>query len=324
MNLNLVSVFRNVLTRRRRAYRRRRLAHSLVLMYHRIAPRNGDPLGLSITPENFTEQLTVLARIAQITPLAELDCAPMPRHGDRPRVAITFDDGYVDNLMHAEPLLARYNASGTVFIATSLIGEKSFWWDELAAIVLGKHPLPAKLAMHTGSTEISVDTGSDRRRLFASLQSRLKAMKHGEQVAALNSLRKCVDGSIEIDPLARPMTQAELLRLAASKYVEIGAHTLSHPSLPNLSRSAQSEEIAGSKQACEKMLGFTPESFAYPYGDYGPETPALVAQAGFKRAYSTHPELNFTGTNPLLIPRFGCDNWNGIEFERHLRRVCLP
>jgi peptidoglycan/xylan/chitin deacetylase (PgdA/CDA1 family) len=324
MNFNPVSVIRNELARRRRAYRRRRLPHSLVLMYHRIAPHNGDPLRLVISPENFAEQLAVLSRIAQVMPLAELDCAPMPRYGELPRVAITFDDGYVDNLIYAEPLLAQYKSFGTVFVATSLIGEKSFWWDELAAIILGPHPVPARLAMRDGLTELQLESGSDRRRLFDALHSRLKAMRHSDQVAALDSLRKCIDGQIAIDPLARPMTEDELLRLKESKYMEIGAHTRSHPSLPNLSRSAQMEEIAGSKQACEKMLGFTPESFAYPYGDYSPETRALVAEAGFKRAYSTYPDLNFSGTDAYLIPRFGCNNWNGIDFERHIRRVCLP
>jgi peptidoglycan/xylan/chitin deacetylase (PgdA/CDA1 family) len=324
MNFNPVSVIRNELARRRRAHRRRRLPHSLVLMYHRIAPHNGDPLRLGISPENFAEQLAVLSRIAQVMPLAELDSAPMPAHDGLVRAAITFDDGYVDNLLHAAPLLAQYKSFGTVFVATSLIGEKSFWWDELAAIILGPHPLPARLAMRDGSAELQLESGTDRRRLFDTLHLRLKAMRHGDQVAALDSLRTCVGGRIALDPLARPMTEDELLRLKESKYMEIGAHTRSHPSLPNLSRSAQMEEIAGSKQACEKMLGFTPESFAYPYGDYGRETPALVAEAGFKRAYSTHPDLNFGGTDPYLIPRFGCGDWNGIDFERHIRRVCLP
>jgi hypothetical protein len=72
------------------------------------------------------------------------------------------------------------------------------------------------------------------------------------------------------------------------------------------------------------MLGITPESFAYPYGDLGPETLGLVAKAGFARAYSTRPDLNFMGTSPLLIPRFGCGNWDGAAFERHLRREWLP
>jgi peptidoglycan/xylan/chitin deacetylase (PgdA/CDA1 family) len=293
-------------------------------MYHRIAPHNGDTLGLAVSPENFAEHLAVLSRIARVVPLAELDSDPMPSYGELPRVSITFDDGYVDNLLYAVPLLARYKTFGTVFVATSLIGEKSFWWDELAAIILADHPLPPQLVVRTRSAEVRIESGTDRRRLYDALRSRLKAMRHDDQIAALDSLRKSVEGQIEMDPLARPMTREELLHLKESMCVEIGAHTLTHPSLPNLSLSAQLEEISGSRQACATMLGFTPESFAYPYGDYTPETPALVAQAGFKRAYSTHPDLNFRGTNPYLIPRFGCDNWTGTAFERHLRRVCLP
>ena len=293
-------------------------------MYHRIAPTRGDRLGLAISPEHFAQQLEVLTRMAQITTLSALDDAPLPRHGERPRVAITFDDGYVDNLLHAEPVLARFSAPATVFIATSLIGGNAFWWDELAALILGDHPLPAILKVRIGAEDFESDSHGTRQRLFATLQQKLKALDHEAQMAAISGLREAIARPIDIDPMARPMTQDELLQLSESKFVAIGAHTLTHPSLPNLSLADQLTEIAGSKQACEKMLGFTPDSFAYPYGDLGPQTPDLVAKAGFARACSTRPDLNFIGTSPLLIPRFGCGNWDGAAFERHLRREWLP
>jgi peptidoglycan/xylan/chitin deacetylase (PgdA/CDA1 family) len=324
MNLNPFSAVRNEVIRKRRAFRRRRVPHTLVLMYHRIAPTQGDRLGLAISPENFAQHLEVLTRVAQVAPLSALDDAPQPRHGERPRVAITFDDGYVDNLLHAEPVLARFKAPATVFIATSLIGGHAFWWDDLAAIILGNHPLPAKLRVRIGVENFESDSRGTRQRLFATLQQKLKAVDHEAQIAAISSLREATSGPIEVDPIARPMTQDELLRLSESKFVAIGAHTLTHPSLPNLSPADQLAEIAGSKQACERMLGFTPDSFAYPYGDLASETPDLVAKAGFARACSTRPDLNFTGTSPLLIPRFGCGNWDGAGFERHLRREWLP
>lgn len=325
MNLNPFSAVRNEVIRKRRALQRRRLPHTLVLMYHRIAPTRGDRLGLAISPEHFAQQLEVLTRIAQITTLSSLDDAPMPWHGERPRVAITFDDGYVDNLLHAEPVLARFRAPATVFIATSLIGDKAFWWDDLADIILGDHPLPATLKIRIGEDIFESDChGAARKQLFATLQQKLKAVDHESQLEAISRLRETIAGPIEIDPCARPMTQDELLLLSESKFVAIGAHTLTHPSLPNLSPADQLAEIAGSREACERMLGYTPDSFAYPYGDLGPQTPDLVAKAGFARACSTRPDLNFTGTSPLLIPRFGSGNWNGAAFERHLRREWLP
>jgi peptidoglycan/xylan/chitin deacetylase (PgdA/CDA1 family) len=293
-------------------------------MYHRIAPTRGDRLGLAISPEHFAQHLEVLTRVAQITGLSDLDDAPIPRHDERPRVAITFDDGYVDNLLHAEPVLARFSAPATVFIATSLIGGNAFWWDDLAALILGDHPLPAKLKVRIGADDFESNSHGTRQRLFATLQQKLKAVDHEAQMVAISSLREAITGPINVDPTARPMTQEELLRLSKSKFVAIGAHTLSHPSLPNLSPAEQLNEIAGSKQACERMLGFTPDSFAYPYGDFGPQTPDLVTKAGFARACSTRPDLNFAGTSPLLIPRFGCGNWDGAAFERHLRREWLP
>jgi peptidoglycan/xylan/chitin deacetylase (PgdA/CDA1 family) len=326
MNRNPVSVLRNASKRWKRAHLRRRTPHNLVLMYHRVAPTPFDHLGMVISPEHFGQQLDVLSRVTDIVPLAELEDHRRPGRNQLPRAAITFDDGYADNLLYAEPLLARFAAPCTVFIATSLVGQPDpFWWDVLAAIVFGNHPLPRELRILIGPDELHVHVRSaDRRPLFHHLRSRLKVVGHNERLAALAKLRDWAGVPPALDPIARPMTRDELCRLHSSKFVEIGAHTRNHPSLPSLPAKDQLDEIAGSKKDCEQMLDFSPSSFAYPYGDFGAETPGIVANAGFVRAYSTRQELNFLGTDPLLIPRFGVADWPGKSFERQLRREWFP
>jgi peptidoglycan/xylan/chitin deacetylase (PgdA/CDA1 family) len=327
MNLNPAQVVRNQWRRMQRARRRRLTPHGLVLMYHRIAPHSPlDHLGLAISPECFSQHLEVLSRVADVVPLGELERRHQAGREQRPAVALTFDDGYADNLHYAQPLLDRFDAPATVFVATSLIGRpEPFWWDLLAAIVLGNHALPRELAVKIGAAEFRYDKErGDRHALFDALRSRLKAASHADREAAINVLKTWVGTPPPLDPAARPMTRNELTQLHASRIVEIGAHTLKHPSLPSLTVAEQFQEIAGSRRECDELLGMTPTSFAYPYGEFAAETPALVAKAGFTRAYSTQPELNFVGDNAMLIPRFGVGRWDGEAFERHLRREWLP
>lgn len=58
--------------------------------------------------------------------------------GDVPSfsTAITFDDGYADNLSLAKPMLEEMRAPATMFLTTGAIGLlRPFWWDELAELV---------------------------------------------------------------------------------------------------------------------------------------------------------------------------------------------
>src|SRR5688572_28754639 len=66
-------------------------------------------------------------------------------------VAVTVDDGYVDNLAEAQPLLARREVLATVFVATDLVGRASeFWWDELERLLLQPGVLPSELMLVIG------------------------------------------------------------------------------------------------------------------------------------------------------------------------------
>ena len=61
-------------------------------------------------------------------------------------MAITFDDGYADNLYTAKALLERYNIPATVFLTAGFIGQdREFWWDELDRLLLHPGTLPETL-----------------------------------------------------------------------------------------------------------------------------------------------------------------------------------
>ena len=110
----------------------------LILLYHRIAePPPADPWGLSVSPAHFLEQVEVLSRTRQPFPLVEfvrsLIAGTLPSNA----VALTLDDGYVDNLLSGKPLPGATDTPATLFLATGYIGStEPFWWDELATLIL--------------------------------------------------------------------------------------------------------------------------------------------------------------------------------------------
>ncbi len=88
-----------------------------ILMYHRVAPGlAGDQL--TVTPEHFERQMAYLARSCRVRSLSQVVDDLKHSRVRRGDVAITFDDGYLDNLSHALPILKKYNLPATIFVTT--------------------------------------------------------------------------------------------------------------------------------------------------------------------------------------------------------------
>ena len=249
----------------------------LILMYHRVATVEHDPLELCVAPERFAEHLELLRSLGEIVPLREITRA-RPK---QPAFAITFDDGYSDN-----KVLAEHDAPATVFVVAGAVGSgRAFWWDRLAALV-----------------------GLDD---YWPLWERLRVLPAGrieEELEALGPAPE-VEG--------RPLSEEELVALAASP-VEIGAHTLTHPSLPALGPEERCREIDGSRRRLEELTGRPLNAFAYPYGDYDSATVRLVKRSGFRSACTIHENRLSRFSSKFLLPRYPVRDWPADELERRL------
>jgi peptidoglycan/xylan/chitin deacetylase (PgdA/CDA1 family) len=96
-------------------------------MYHRIADIPGDRN--SVTPAMFERQMRYLSRHGY----RSVGLSQLCRHlsGEEPlpvkTVAITFDDGYEDNLLAALPVLQKYGLTATVFVVAGWVGKYNDW-----------------------------------------------------------------------------------------------------------------------------------------------------------------------------------------------------
>ena len=105
----------------------------VIVSYHQIAEPELDPWGMRVSAARFSEHMRALRQVADPVPLIDLLATPP---GSQPRVAVTFDDGYFDNLSVALPILRRFDVPATVFVATGYIGKSHFWWDVLEDVLL--------------------------------------------------------------------------------------------------------------------------------------------------------------------------------------------
>src|SRR5262249_18021713 len=79
------------------------------------------------------------------------------------------------------------------------------------------------------------------------------------------------------------MTAAQLRDLAGSGF-EIGAHTVTHPVLSDLTGDVLKREVVECKRALEDILGREVPSFAYPKGRKNSEVARRLEEAGYRSA----------------------------------------
>lgn len=301
---------------------------ALVLLYHRVAEPELDPQLLSVSPEHFAEHLEVLTGHGPLLPLTGI-------RGARAGFAVTFDDGYADNLVAAE-LLAAAGVPATVFVVAGLLGQ-SPWWDELSRLVLLSPMLPPVIELEIGGRrhtwEVSTGGPPDRSwnvlsavadgprtALYRELFAELRPRRDGERASAISQLADQVDEPGDGGECI--LTPEELEELAQVEGMEVGAHTCTHPVLSTLPRECQRMEIVEAKRLLEEVIGSRISSFAYPFGsfaDYGPETVEFVRGAGFARACINDPARLRSRADRFRLPRFLVRDWDGDEFERRLR-----
>jgi peptidoglycan/xylan/chitin deacetylase (PgdA/CDA1 family) len=318
-------------------------AQALILMYHRVTDLASDPYLLAVTPQHFGEQMELLRKHYRPLRLRELVVALRSGNVPNRAVVVTFDDGYADNLHNAKPLLARYDIPATVFVTTSHIGyPREFWWDELDRLLLQPGTLPPVLDLRLNGSawqyelgETTTYTSADyerhhdwhiereddptpRQRLHRSLYQRLYALTQEDRQHLLEQVRRWAGATPVGRPTHRTVSHYEVVQLAEGGLVEIGAHTVTHPVLAALSIGAQRDEIRLSRTKLQEILNRMVTSFAYPHGSYTRETLAIVRDAGFSSACSTHHAVVQRGTDHFQLPRIAVRDWDGEQFKASL------
>ncbi len=165
-----------------------------VLVYHTISsPPEPMEADADISPEKFESQLRWLSRWRRVVPLDETLRATARRR----LVAITFDDGFRDNLTVALPLLEKFQLPMTLFVTAGFLGRDTYL-SETDLREISKHPLVtigAHGLWHRHFNRLSTDEArfelTESRRLLAEVTGKtvdLLAWPYGECNAELERL----------------------------------------------------------------------------------------------------------------------------------------
>lgn len=289
----------------------------VILLYHRVAAEATDPFGLCVSPANFAAQLEVLSSEHEPVSLPELVARLRAGEATRREVAVTFDDGYRDNLDVALPLLRRHGVPATFFIASGQARERGFWWDALELALLHNASLPSRISVSLGSRSEAFDC-TNPLRAFHGLHARLMVLPAGPRQEALRAVIEACGLAPDRDAAERVLSPSQVKAIADVPRMEIGAHSVTHSLLTRLSTAERREEIRRSRSDLEALVGRPVRGFAYPYGYFDTATIDDAREEGVEYACTCVPGRVGPRADSLRLPRIEAADCGADEFRRAL------
>ena len=293
------------------------MGDAAVLMYHRVDDQ-ADVHDLSVPAALLTRQLEWLSRECLVVPLEELLSGARDGHS-RPSVAITFDDGYLDALEEAVPILDRLGLPATMFVTTRWLDETGeYWWDALERALL-QGPTPPELTLAIGDTvSLRTQTADERRAAHDQLHARLVHASLPDRDRAVAALLAWSGRSS--DSRRRPLLADELRRLARVPGISIGAHSVNHLSLPDQSLAVQRAEVLESVRTLERALDSRVTAFAFPYGAVDRPS-ADVAREICSWSMACDARRLPRSFDAARVPRLEVKRWDAPELAQRLSRM---
>jgi len=280
----------------------------LIFRYHRVNDQD-DPFFEALTLPRFRGQMEYLSRHFNLVSLDQLISRQFSAADKRCSVAITFDDGYRDNYVHAFPILKQMGIPATIFLTTGYIESGRLpWYDQVRLGFKLTSQRRFSLAAMQGPC-IDLNTDSGRQKAMKQTLSWLRMTNENNRLSLLPELFKQLSVPTDLN-LPGTMLGWNEIRKMSKDGISFGAHTITHPVLGGLSASRLEEEIVGSKKTVENRLQMPVKHFAYPFGkhvDFSGAAKKAVQIAGFSTAVTTIAGVNGREQDPLELKRVSFD-----------------
>ncbi len=259
---------------------------AVVLMYHSVADTGKaawlDPHN-HISPELFEQQMCFLAKHRKVVSLSDLYASLCKgKRIDEKTVVITFDDGYLDNLEIAAPIIKKYELSATLFLPTRYIDNAlPQWIDRLYSSF--KFRNCNILTLDDGSI-FDLSDANAFNNAYQKITSVLFSLSLSNRENLLSEIEKKLQSKTDIPRLTMNWDD---VRLLISEYdcFELGSHTLEHTDMTTVSEEEGRQELQGSFSRIFEETKREPVALSFPYGRSGEALTEIAEQVGYKMAF---------------------------------------
>lgn len=260
-----------------------------ILNLHRVAEHDASSYS-PVDPRLFDELLRFVKRHFETVTFAEVAEA---RRGGRPKLILSFDDGYKDFIEVAAPLLDSHGVRANLNIIPACVESGQPPLNVIVQDFIGRAPAEAIERLVVPGFAISTPLRS-RVALGNTLSAFLKQKPIAEQEAI---------GAILIEQLSRTsdfaptpmMTLDEVSQVAA--FHEIGAHSFAHANMAAETDDYLRVDLKRCRAWLWGKLGVPLNIYAFPNGSYRPGQIGIVRAAGVRDVLLVDEEFSSAGAH---------------------------
>lgn len=256
-------------------------------MYHRFSesPKKG-----YVSRDVFESQVRHIARYYNAVSMTELVKGVKGEAILKPNsIAITVDDGYYDFYTVAYPILKKYRVPATVFVTTKFVdGGFWLWPDKISYALDSLSEIPEEIQL--GSQRVSAGelTPTYKQQVWHAIVGYLLAIPECDKQQWISNFAAKQNLNIPVEPIDdyRAVTWGQLREMEENG-IEVGGHTVTHPSLGRVGYEQLRAEVVECKRALDQQLDCRERHFCYPNGqlqDFTEVAKAVVSEAGFQSA----------------------------------------
>ena len=253
----------------------------VILMYHGVVPDRPSRFNWRhVSTADFECHLRLLRKHCHLLSMADLHAGKV--RGDRLNVALTFDDGFQNNFLHALPLLEKYQAPASFYITGANEIGVSYLWPDLLDILShhaeGNFSVRGRNFLKRGKAYFDEDSGE---KLASIIKHRCPDWNF--KLAVFEALKRWEPNLYRPDyrPFWELMTDDQIRQTANSDWVTIGCHGYFHNNLGELPLQDSLSELRKSRAYLEGVTGKAVRELAFPDGSYSPELIPEARNQGF-------------------------------------------
>lgn len=295
---------------------------NIIINFHGVTNIKGNRFNnRHIDASEFEKIIIYLKKNFNVVPLKEIfEIYRTKKVTSKRTIALTFDDGYINNFTVALPILKKHNVPATFYLISEGLVNKDFYvWPDVIDLI--QKNSKEDLVLSFGTFKFPNFYCEE---LKLSLVDLMKKSAEKRE-AYLNEIKTkypvYLTDAAKFPELIKLITKEEIASYKNETIIEYGSHTHLHYNLEHLNESTSYEEVNRSKQLIEDSIGKPIISLAFPDGSYNASTIANCKKAGYENVTAVSYKLNEINTDPYILSRFTISN--STTFESNILRLVM-